>query len=235
MMPRIQFLGLLPYAEALQQMEAVHQQICTDTQHEGSLLVLQHPPTVTMGNRPLVQHLKADPQDLLNQGVGFHKTDRGGSLTVHEPGQIVIYPIIPLERVGHTVRSFVCALEQAMIETCESWGVAAGRDGANAGVWVGANKIGAVGIRVSHKVTKHGLAFNVNNDLKTFSHIVPCGLYERGVTSLQAECQKQRPSGVSLGDMPPSTVNAPFFAQAEQYLAQAVERHVWARKAVCKE
>lgn len=180
----IKYLGLIPYVEALNLMEQLHTEVANSPKHEGFLLVLQHPPTVTMGKRELLSDMKIPPEELKYKGVYYHKIDRGGSVTVHEPGQIVIYPIINLDYSKHTIRSFVTALEQAMIETCAHYDVLASRDKINAGVWVEKNKVGAVGIRVLNKVTKHGLAFNVINNLDTFSYIVPCGLRERGVINL---------------------------------------------------
>lgn len=184
---QIQYLNTVPYTQALALMEQLHAEVVENKNHAGVVLVLQHPPTVTMGNRELVQDMITPFEQLKFRGVDYHKIDRGGSVTVHEPGQTVIYPIFHLNNHSHTVRSYVCALEQAMINTCEKYGVTARRDSINPGVWVGTNKIGAVGIRVSNKVTKHGLAFNVTNTLETFQNIVPCGLRGRGVTSLQKE------------------------------------------------
>ena len=180
----IEYLNLTPYSDALAIMDQRHAQIVANKNHSGVILVVQHPPTVTMGKRELLNDMKVLPEHLKHKNIDYHNTDRGGSVTVHEPGQIVIYPIINLETWKLSVRSFVNALEQAMIETCAHYSIQANRDPINSGVWVNKNKIGAIGIRVSNKVTKHGLAFNVTNSLETFSYIVPCGLRERGVTNL---------------------------------------------------
>jgi lipoyl(octanoyl) transferase len=180
----VKYLNLISYADGLGIMEKLHAEVVQQNNHPGYLLVLQHPPTVTMGKRELLDDMKIQPEELKFKGIAYHKIDRGGSVTIHEPGQIVIYPILNLDNYKHTVRSFVHALEQAMIETCEFYGISAGKDDINPGVWVGQDKIGAVGIRVKDKVTKHGIAFNVTNSLDTFSYIVPCGLHGRGVTNL---------------------------------------------------
>jgi lipoyl(octanoyl) transferase len=184
-------LGVIPYGQALAIMEKYHSIVAENEEHEGYLIVLQHPPTVTMGKRELLSDMKIAPEELKFKGIAYHKIDRGGSVTVHEPGQIVIYPIININKYKLTVRSYVNAIEQAMIETCQFYGVVANRDSINAGVWVGQNKIGAVGIRVLNKVTKHGLAFNVTNSMQTFSFIVPCGIRERGVTNLYSELKNK--------------------------------------------
>jgi lipoyl(octanoyl) transferase len=177
------FLGRLNYHNALHIMDALHAEVVAQSSHKGFLLVLSHPPTVTMGNRHLPADLKVAPAQLRAQGIAYHKTDRGGSLTVHEPGQIVIYPLLRLPH--NAVRSYVQCLEKAMIQTAKHHQVDAHTHPTRPGVWVGHNKLGALGIRVAQKVTKHGLAFNVNNSLLTFRTIVPCGLHHTGVTSLQ--------------------------------------------------
>lgn len=185
-------LNLMPFAQALEIMESLHAAVAADPQHPGVILVVQHPPTVTMGKRERTQDMLVPPDQLKFKGIAYHQIDRGGSVTVHEPGQVVIYPIIPLEKYGLTVRSYVCALEQSMIDTCAHFHVKANRDPINPGVWVKQNKIGAVGIRVLNRVTKHGIAFNVNNSLETFQTIVPCGLHGRGVTNLYQEILANR-------------------------------------------
>jgi lipoate-protein ligase B len=181
-------LGLLRYADALHLMEEVHARIKeTAAPGEGELLVVEHPPVVTMGNRFLPEDMILAQADLLARGIDFHKIDRGGSVTVHEPGQAVVYPLVKLDRLRLGAKAFVHALEEAMILLCAEFGVVASRDPMNPGVWVGQNKIGAIGIRINGSVTKHGLAFNVVNDLSTFASIVPCGLRGRGVTTLARE------------------------------------------------
>ncbi|WP_186649074.1 lipoyl(octanoyl) transferase LipB [Fluviispira vulneris] len=181
----IRYLGLLSYSDALGIMESLHQEIVENPKREGVLLVVQHPPTVTMGKRELYEDMKIPPDQLKYKGIAFHKIDRGGSVTVHEPGQVVVYPIVHMDELNKSVRTYVNLLEEAMISTAAQFGISVNRDAINPGVWVGQNKIGAVGIRIANKVTKHGIAFNVTNSLETFSSIVPCGLRGRGVINLQ--------------------------------------------------
>lgn len=180
-------LGLKDYSETLDIMNKIHSDVSA-AKSADTLIVVEHPPTVTMGNRERYEDMHIPPEELKFKGVKFVKVDRGGSVTIHEPGQIVIYPILSLKNLS--VKKYVCALEEAMILTCKHYGVIATRDPINPGVWVGENKIGALGIRVANRVSKHGLAFNIDNSLETFGTIVPCGLHGRGVTSLQRESDK---------------------------------------------
>ena len=124
---------------------------------------------------------------LESRGIQVHEVGRGGDVTYHGPGQLVAYPIIDLKPDRKDVRKYVASLEETMIRTCADFGLAAGRvEGLN-GAWIGDRKVGAVGVRISRWVTMHGLALNVNSDLREFEMIVPCGIQDKGVTSLSAE------------------------------------------------
>jgi lipoate-protein ligase B len=173
------------HAAAMERMAAWHSSVCSGG--NDVVLVTQHFAVITMGNRFLHQDMRVNEGILSSRGIDFTHTDRGGSVTVHEPGQAVVYPIMRVDASRFSVRRFVWILEEAMIRVAASYGVVAARDPINPGIWVGNNKLGAVGIRISQRVSKHGLALNVNNDLSTFQYIVPCGLHERGVTSLKRE------------------------------------------------
>lgn len=183
------------YADAMLRMDAAHAAVLEAAKAgvcRAQLLVTEHTPVVTMGNRELTQDLQAGAESLARLGIDYAKTDRGGSVTVHEPGQLVVYPIVPLRGFGLGVRAFVHLLEEAMIRACAACDVVAARDPINPGVWVGAKKIGAIGIRVDRGVTRHGLALNVENSLATFAHVIPCGIHGRGITSLASECAETR-------------------------------------------
>ncbi len=182
---RVVHLGLIKYKDALALMEELHSAIASTSDHEETLLIVEHPPVVTMGLRERSLDLVTPEDQLHVHGVDFEKIDRGGSVTVHEPGQLVLYPLMRVDARRLTVRRLVWALEEIMILECARWGLLAARDEINPGVWVAQNKIGAVGVRVANHVSKHGLALNVSNTLGTFSHIVPCGIHGRGVTSLK--------------------------------------------------
>jgi lipoate-protein ligase B len=181
----VRHLGLLRYSDALALMEEIHASVAADPRADEAILIVEHPPVVTMGLRERSNDLVTTESKLGDMGIDFRRIDRGGSVTVHEPGQLVLYPIVRVDARFLTVRKLVWALEEIMIRECSRWGLAAGRDEINPGVWVGQNKIGAVGVRVSNHASKHGLALNVQNTLETFGHIVPCGIQGRGVTSLK--------------------------------------------------
>lgn len=181
---QVRQLGLMKYSDALLLMEELHATIADQPTAEETLLVVEHPPVVTMGQRERSDDLVTPEIFLQQRGVDFHRIDRGGSVTVHEPGQLVLYPLLRVDARSVTVRRLVWALEEIMIRECARWGLSANRDEINPGVWIGKNKVGALGVRVSNHVSKHGLALNVFNSLETFSHIIPCGIHGRGVTSL---------------------------------------------------
>jgi lipoyl(octanoyl) transferase len=179
-------LGVVPYADAL-----ALQRSLVEERRAGRvpdlLLLLQHPPVITLGVKGDGgrSNVVADPVRLSALGVGISKTGRGGDVTYHGPGQIVGYPILDLRPDRCDVHRYVRDLEEVMIRVCADYGVPAGRIQGLTGAWVGNDKIGAIGVRVSRWITSHGFAFNVNTDLRRFDLIVPCGIANRGVTSLQ--------------------------------------------------
>lgn len=184
---RIRTLGLLRYADALCLMDQIHASLASDPLCEEEILVVEHPPVVTMGYRERALDLLTPEISLSKRGIDFHRIDRGGSVTVHEPGQVVLYPLVRVDAQRVTVRRLVWSLEEIMIRECARWELSAVRDEMNPGVWIGSRKVGAVGLRVSNHISKHGIALNVYNTLETFSHIVPCGIQSRGITSLNQE------------------------------------------------
>ena len=150
------------------------------------LLLLQHPPVITLGVRKSSRNnVTATEAQLASRGVEVHDTGRGGDVTYHGPGQIVGYPILDLRPDRCDVHRYVRDLEEVMIRVCADCGVTAGRVSGMSGAWVGAEKIGAIGVRISRWITSHGFAFNVSTDLRYFDLIVPCGIQDRGVTSLE--------------------------------------------------
>lgn len=193
-------LGLVPYAEALElQRQLVEdRRACRVT---DVLLLLQHPHVITIGvKRGSAQsNILATPEALASRGVEVFETGRGGDVTYHGPGQIVGYPVLDLRPDRCDVHRYVRDLEDVMIRVCEEFGVAAMRVPGLSGAWVstlrGPEKIGAIGVRISRWITSHGFAFNAATDLRFFELIVPCGIADRGVTSLD----RLSPGPVILG------------------------------------
>jgi len=179
-------LGTVPYEEALALQERlVEARIRGDV--EDTLLLLEHPPVITLGRGAKREHLLVDEDFLRSQGVDLHEIGRGGDVTYHGPGQLVGYPIVSLTESRRDVRRYVCSLEDIMIRLAGRWGLSAGRVEGLQGAWIDDRKIGAVGVRIRRWVTMHGFAFNVTTDLAAFGVIVPCGISDRGVTSLAQE------------------------------------------------
>jgi lipoate-protein ligase B len=183
--PRLAILrpGPLDYANAYE----LQQRVAAAVRAGGdpTLILIEHPPTYTLGARANAAHIIASEERLCKLGAEVIPTDRGGDVTFHGPGQVVGYPILDLRALGIGVSDYVCRLEQVLIDVLAQFGVSAGRSSRNRGVWVGEAKIAAIGVRVSHGVTTHGFALNVNTDLSWFDHIVPCGLADVRMTSMQ--------------------------------------------------
>ena len=178
-------LGMVPYGEALEMQRA----LVADRQADrigDVLLLVEHPHVLTLGVRGDGgrSHILAPADALASRGVEIHETGRGGDITYHGPGQVVGYPIIDLKPDRCDVHRYVRDLEEVLIRTAADYGVDARRIAGLTGVWVGDAKLAAIGVRISRWVTSHGFALNVSTDLEYFTMIVPCGIAERGVTSL---------------------------------------------------
>ena len=151
------------------------------------ILMLEHPPVFTLGKRGGRENLKVDDAFLEQAGVSVVHVERGGDITYHGPGQLVIYPIVNLQRAKLKVLSFVYALEEIIIQVAGEWGIKAERNPINRGVWVGMKKLASIGIAIRRNVSFHGIALNVNLSMGPFSWIHPCGLHGIGMTSMQEE------------------------------------------------
>ena len=149
------------------------------------ILFLQHPPVLTIGAFGGEQNVIISQDVLKREGISIAHTDRGGDITYHGPGQLVGYLILDLKARGRDVHQYVHDLEEVVIRTLGDYSINAHRDPDYPGIWVGQEKICALGIRVVHWVTKHGFALNISNDLTPFSYINPCGITDRGTTSMQ--------------------------------------------------
>lgn len=156
-----------------------------------TVLVLQHPPVITLGQSGGGEDLRLSPAALQRLGVGLYQTNRGGRATYHGPGQLVAYPIVKL--FDHDLHAYLWSLEEMLVRLLAEWGIAAGRLERHPGVWVGRDKIAAVGVAVRDDVTTHGLALNVNTDLSYFNLIIPCGLRDHGVTSMRVVLGRAAP------------------------------------------
>lgn len=179
-------LGRVPYDEAL----SLQQRLVEDRRagRVGDLLLLlEHPPVITIGARREagMPHVLATADVLAARGIDLVETGRGGDVTYHGPGQVVGYPIIDLRPDRRDVHRYVRDLEAVMIGAAADFGVEAVRVEGLTGAWVASDKLGAIGVRISRWITSHGFAFNVTTDLESFDLIVPCGIRDRGVTSLE--------------------------------------------------
>jgi lipoyl(octanoyl) transferase len=194
----IRRLGMVRYVDALELQRSL-----VEDRRAGripdTLLLLQHPPVLTLGVRGDGgrSHVLATPEALALRGIGIHETGRGGDITYHGPGQIVGYPILDLRPDRCDVHRYVRDLEEVLIRTAAEYGLAAERVAGLTGVWVGHEKLAAIGVRISRWVTSHGFALNVSTKLEDFALIVPCGIEDRGVTSLE----RLRGRTVELGEV----------------------------------
>lgn len=185
-------LGRLPYRKAWDLQRSVVE-MRKNGEIGDTLLLLEHDPVVTLGRDGSRKSLKLGDAGLRRRGIDLVESDRGGDATYHGPGQVVGYVIVDLRPDQKDVRKYVTNLEQAMIDTLHTFGLAGGRIDNAPGAWLfnPPRKIGAIGARVSRWVTHHGFAFNVNTNLSDFDVIVPCGIADKGVTSLEKELHKR--------------------------------------------
>lgn len=192
--------GLIPYAEAWEKqrrcfnetLEAVGRNIV----RPACIVLCEHPHVYTLGRSGKETNMLLSEAQLERIGATYYHIDRGGDITYHGPGQLVCYPILYLEDFHLGLKAYVHVLEEAVIRVCASYGIEAGRVNGATGVWLEggtprARKVCAIGVRSSHFVTMHGLALNVNTDLRYFSYIHPCGFVDKGVTSLQKELGRE--------------------------------------------
>jgi lipoyl(octanoyl) transferase len=212
-------LGVVPYTAANEMQRAL-----VEERRAGRvpdlLLLLEHPHVITLGVKleAARNHLIATPELLASRQVEVHESGRGGDITYHGPGQIVGYPILDLRPDRCDVHKYVRDLEEAMIRAAADFGLAGGRIAGLSGAWVGADKLGAIGVRISRWITSHGFAFNVTTDLDFFKLIVPCGIASGGVTSLSRETGRR----VSMADAEASLIR--HFAEVfDRRVVEAIE------------
>ncbi len=198
-------LGLVPYEAALE----LQRQLVEERKAQripDQLLLLQHPPVITLGVKVRGDraHVLVGPDELARQGVGLFETGRGGDVTYHGPGQLVGYPILDLNPDRRDVHRYVRDLEEVLIQVAASFGIAATRQPGLTGAWVGDEKLAAIGVRIARWVTSHGFALNVSTDLRHFDLIVPCGITDKGITSLERLLGR----AVSMDEVASATISA---------------------------
>ncbi len=181
---QVRFARGIGLDEALNVQLAAVDRLRRDPEGDGLLLIVEHTPMVTLGRGGSTSNVLASAQELAAAGVAFHRVRRGGDVTYHGPGQITLYPVYPLAWWSRSLRAAMRRLEAAGIAYLAGHGVQAGRAPGLTGVWVGEDKVAAIGIAVRHWITYYGMAVNVAPDLDHFRLIRPCGIADRGVTSL---------------------------------------------------
>ncbi|HKN68167.1 MAG TPA: lipoyl(octanoyl) transferase LipB [Gemmatimonadaceae bacterium] len=213
-------LGSQPYAEALAfQREVARARIAGDVE-DDVLLLVEHPPVVTLGRSAKSAHLLASPDYLRQQGVEVFEVERGGDVTFHGPGQLVGYPIVDLKQHRRDLHWYLRQVEQVLIDALATYGLRCERNPPYTGVWIDNRKIASIGVHARDWVTWHGFALNVATDLRFFDLIVPCGIQSVRMTSLHAELPDERPSLDQVGQRV-ATVAAQLFDLAPRSITGA--------------
>ena len=188
----VHHLGLIGYGEAYNlQKKLLFDRL--DGKIADILLLLEHPPTITLGKSGKLKNVLSSQEELAEQGIALVSTDRGGDVTYHGPGQLVGYPVIDLRERGKDIHKYVHDLEEVLIRTLDSFSITAARDERHPGVWVGDREIGAIGISIKRWITMHGFALNVNPNMGHFSLINPCGFSDRKAASIAELLAKEVP------------------------------------------
>jgi lipoate-protein ligase B len=212
--------GQLSYAQGLQLQERLLQE--RREQESDVLLLLEHPPVITLGRGAKANHLRLSEATLAARGILVHRVGRGGDITYHGPGQLVGYPIVDLSAQGRDLHRFLRLLEETLLTTLAAFGLRGRRQPGCTGVWVDDAKIASIGIGVRHWVSWHGFALNVSTDLRAFDTIVPCGLAGVTMTSMQALLG----TPVSLAEVEPVLINAFACSFASAYQGDYVDRQL---------
>jgi lipoate-protein ligase B len=200
---RVIDLGRMEYQAAWDAQLRAHEEVAAG--QEDTLILVEHPPVLTLGASFHEENLLLSAHQYRERGIEVVRTDRGGDVTYHGPGQLVIYPVFDVARHGRDLHLWLRQLEEAVIVALRSFGLAGRRHPPHTGVWVGGDedpsKVAAIGIKVKRWVSLHGIAVNCDNDLGPFSLIVPCGIHDHGVTSIS------KALGAAIG---PDEAKAPF-------------------------
>ncbi|HMQ80106.1 MAG TPA: lipoyl(octanoyl) transferase LipB [Ignavibacteria bacterium] len=177
-------LGLAGYKEVWDLQKATHLEKQKGST-EDILYTVEHNHVYTLGKTGSRDHILISDDEMKARGISYYEIDRGGDITYHGPGQLVVYPILDLHNYYKDTHRYLRALEETVMLTLKEMGIEAHREEEFTGVWVGEEKICAIGIKVSRWITMHGIAFNVNTDLSYFDKIIPCGIFHKGVTSIE--------------------------------------------------
>jgi lipoate-protein ligase B len=180
---RVVHWGMVPYSEALQRQKSLLDDVIAGA--EPVLVTCEHPPTLTFGRASNEKNIFLPRETLLEKGFALVDVDRGGDVTLHAPGQLVVYPVMDLKGMGRDITAYLHKLEQACVDFLKDFGIVAKGDDGRRGVWVGERKIASIGIGVSRWVTYHGIGINISTDLGLFKVIRPCGL-DVAMTSVKA-------------------------------------------------
>jgi lipoate-protein ligase B len=185
-------LGQIEYGKAYRLQRQLHR-MRIESIIPDVLLLLEHPPTLTIGKTGRTENILVPIKRLKQEGITLFFSDRGGDVTCHGPGQLVVYPIFSLKHRGKDVHRYVHNLEMVVIQTLKDFGISAARDPHHPGVWIGREEIAAIGLSIKKWVSMHGLALNVNSNLAHFSLIHPCGFTERKATSMARLLHREIP------------------------------------------
>jgi lipoate-protein ligase B len=185
-------LGLIEYSEAWKLQRRLHCQR-VEGKIDDVILLLEHPPTITVGKSGILDNVLISREQLAQQGISLFFIDRGGDVTYHGPGQLTVYPILDLRQRGKDVHSYVKNLEEVILRTLKDFSIDGHRDEYHPGVWVNEEEIAVIGLSLRRWVSMHGFALNINVDLKHFSFINPCGFSDRRATSMSKLLGRQVP------------------------------------------
>ena len=193
-------LGRVPYAEALELQRSIARDRISGAISQDVLLLMEHPPVVTLGRSSKEKHLVASPEFLQTHGVELFEVERGGDVTFHGPGQLVGYPIVDLKRHRQDLHWYLRKIEEALINTLADYGIPGERNTSYTGVWTRGKKIASIGVHARDWVTWHGFALNVTTDLSFFDLIVPCGITGVVMTSIARELGSDEISAQDVRD-----------------------------------
>jgi len=216
-------LGRMPYDGAMDVQDRLVAQVATSSADVAYLLLVEHdPPVVTLGKSSRPEHLRVSPRELIARGIQVRRSDRGGSVTLHARGQVVGYPIVNLRRLRMNVRKYLFCLEQAVLRLLVDLGVVAYRAEGLTGIWTCGGKVAAIGVAVRAGIACHGFALNVSPDLSLFKTIVPCGITDKPVTSIERVLGRGPSIAAILGPLAECTAEALGFASVRRGKLQRV-------------